>query len=78
MMRKMKLKVVIEPGEVSGYVGSIPALPGCVSQGRTKSILLRNLREAAAAWLEVEQDKTEKLAQQGATPETRHVEVINL
>ena len=55
----MKLKVVIEPGELGGFIGSVPALPGCRSQGATRKELLANLREAAEGWLEAEQDKIE-------------------
>ncbi|CAN5381650.1 hypothetical protein BH11ARM2_BH11ARM2_03390 [soil metagenome] len=58
----VKLKVVVEPGEQGGFVGSIPALPGCLSQGRTHEELLANLREAAEGWLEAEQDKIEAQA----------------
>ena len=37
--------------EEGGYWAEIPALPGCVTQGETKSELESNLREAIAAWL---------------------------
>lgn len=55
----MNLKVIIEPGEDSGFVAHIPALRGCWSQGTTREEALRNVREAAEAWLEAEQDKVE-------------------
>jgi predicted RNase H-like HicB family nuclease len=55
----MVLKVVVQPGEDSGYVAHVPALRGCWSQGRTREEALRNIREAVEAWLEVEQDKAE-------------------
>ena len=32
----MKLKVILEPSEESGYTVHAPSLPGCVSQGETK------------------------------------------
>jgi predicted RNase H-like HicB family nuclease len=56
----MKLKVVIEPGEDSGFVARVPALRGCWSQGRTRDEALANVREAIEAWLEVEQDKADR------------------
>ncbi|PIZ94203.1 HicB family protein, partial [Candidatus Micrarchaeota archaeon CG_4_10_14_0_2_um_filter_49_7] len=31
----MKYKIIIKPGEVSGFVAECPAIPGCVSQGHT-------------------------------------------
>ena len=55
----MTLKIVIDPGEDSGFVAHVPALRGCWSQGSTRDEALTNIREAIAAWLEVEQDKIE-------------------
>lgn len=50
---------MVEAGEQGGFVGSVPALPGCRSQGGTRAELMANLREAAEGWLEAEQDKIE-------------------
>ena len=33
--RVYKYRVVIEPAEEGGYVVTVPALPGCVTQGET-------------------------------------------
>ena len=35
-----------------GYVAVCPALPGCVSQGRTKREVLKNIREAIEVYIE--------------------------
>ena len=56
----MRFKVVTEPGEQSGFVSHIPALPGCWSQGTTREEALNNIREAAEGWLEAQQDKVER------------------
>ena len=56
----MKLKVVTEPGEQSGFVSHVPALPGCWSQGATREEALANIREAAEGWLEAQQDKMDR------------------
>ncbi len=56
----MTLKVMIEPGEDHGFVARVPALRGCWSQGATRDEAIRNVREAIEAWLETEQDKTER------------------
>ena len=56
----MKLKVVIEQGESGLLIGSVPALPGCRSQGASREELLANLKEAAEGWIEVQQDKFER------------------
>lgn len=55
----MTLKVIIEPGEDSGFIAHVPALRGCWSQGPTRDETLANIRDAIAAWLETEQDKGE-------------------
>jgi predicted RNase H-like HicB family nuclease len=39
--------------DAGGYSASIPALPGCHTQGETLEELRANLREAAEGWLAV-------------------------
>ena len=56
----MRFKVITEPGEQSGFVSHVPALPGCWSQGATREEALGNVREAAEGWLEAQQDKIEQ------------------
>jgi predicted RNase H-like HicB family nuclease len=48
----MKLKAVFYPEKEGGYSASVPALPGCHSQGETLEEALANIREAAEGWLE--------------------------
>ena len=38
--------------EDGGYVASVPALPGCVSQGDTRAEALSNIREAIELYVE--------------------------
>ncbi len=49
----MKLHVVIEKDEKGYYVAEVPALPGCLSQGKTYDEAVHNIREAIEGWLEV-------------------------
>lgn len=42
----MKFRVVVRKEPGGGYVVRCPALPGCVSQGRTRREALANIREA--------------------------------
>jgi predicted RNase H-like HicB family nuclease len=51
-MFKQKYIVVIEQDEDGIYVGSVPALKGCHSQGETLDELLGNMKEAIEAHLE--------------------------
>lgn len=48
----MKYRVIIEQDEDDIYVAEVPALPGCISQGKTRDEALANIREAIAAYLE--------------------------
>ncbi len=51
---KRKFTVVVQRDEDGGYIGSIPELPGCLSQGNTREELMQHMQEAAELWLEVE------------------------
>lgn len=53
----MKLHVIIEKDEAGYYVAEVPALPGCLSQGKTKEEALKNIKEAIEGWLEVMESK---------------------
>ena len=48
----MKYTVIIEKGRESGYVAYAPALKGCVSQGRTKAEVQKNIQEAIEVYIE--------------------------
>jgi predicted RNase H-like HicB family nuclease len=48
-----RFTVVLERDEDGLYVASIPALPGCHTQGRSLDQAMRRMREAAELWLEV-------------------------
>ena len=50
--------VIIEEDEDGGYIGKVPELQGCLSQGDTLDELMKNIKEAIELCLEVqEQDK---------------------
>jgi predicted RNase H-like HicB family nuclease len=48
----MRYTVVLENEPDGGYVASVPALPGCVSQGNTRDDAIRNIREAIELYVE--------------------------
>jgi predicted RNase H-like HicB family nuclease len=48
----MKLLVTLERDGSGMIVAECPAIPGCVSQGKTEDEVLANIREAIAACLE--------------------------
>jgi predicted RNase H-like HicB family nuclease len=49
----MRLVITIQRDESGMLVVECPAIPGCVSQGRTEEEALANIREAIAACVEV-------------------------
>ena len=51
-MTTRRYTVVIEPGEDGWLVVECPALPGCISQGRTRAEALANIREAMEGYIE--------------------------
>jgi predicted RNase H-like HicB family nuclease len=48
----MKYRVIIEQDEDGIYVAEVPALPGCISQGKTRDEAITKIKEAIAAYLE--------------------------
>jgi predicted RNase H-like HicB family nuclease len=42
----MDFKIVIEQDEDGWYVVTVPALPGCISQGKTEDEAKKNIAEA--------------------------------
>jgi len=61
----------LEKGEDGYYVVTVPSLPGCISQGKTKKEALENIKEAIELYLEVLQEKELK-----KIPKAEVVEVI--
>jgi antitoxin HicB len=59
----MKLKVLVQPESSGGYSVSVPAMPGCHSQGETLQEALANIREAADLWAEVVAERAAREAQ---------------
>ena len=46
------LPVVLYPGEDGYIIAEVPALPGCISQGKSEREAIANIREAAELCLE--------------------------
>ena len=52
----MRLKIVLEPSDEGGYTVSVPALPGCVSEGDSREEAIANIREAVELFLETDDE----------------------
>ena len=48
----MRYTVLLEPEDDGGFVVSVPALRGCISQGDTREEALANIREAISVYAE--------------------------
>jgi antitoxin HicB len=48
----MKFRVLIEQDEDGMFVAEVPSLPGCISQGKTRSEATDNIKEAIELYLE--------------------------
>jgi len=68
----MKLKIHLEKDESGYYVAECPALPGCVTQGKTLKEATENMKEAIECWLCV---ANQKPARRKKKHLTRHVRV---
>ena len=50
-MKNESIRAVIHKAEEGGYWATIPAFPGCVTEGDTLEETEANIREAAEVWL---------------------------
>ncbi len=70
MMRRTYTAVLV-PDSRDGYVVEVPAVPGCVTYGRTLSQALLNAEDAIRGVLEVLREDGEPLPREGATVTVR-------
>ena len=66
----MKFSVTVDRDEDGVWIVECPAIPGCVSQGKTRGAALDNIKEAITICLEARAEKGSPL-----TVETRQIEV---
>ncbi|CAN5273939.1 hypothetical protein BH23VER1_BH23VER1_17880 [soil metagenome] len=66
----MKFLITIDRDEDGAWVAECPAIPGCVSQGKSRDDALNNVREAIALCLEVRAERGMPLS-----VETREIEI---
>jgi predicted RNase H-like HicB family nuclease len=69
--RPLSFSVVYEADPDGGYVASVPALPGCHTQGETLEEAERNIKEAAIVYLESLLNETGKLPREFRTLQGR-------
>ena len=59
----MKLRVLLEPSDEGGFTATVPALPGCISEGDSREQALANIQEAIELYLEPVDDDAAFLPQ---------------
>ena len=68
----MVFHVILTQAEDGWIVAECPALPGCVSQGKSEKEALDNIKEAIVAWLWAEDRK----AMAALAPNARQPEIV--
>ncbi|MBI4492524.1 MAG: type II toxin-antitoxin system HicB family antitoxin [Chloroflexi bacterium] len=73
-MRRYSVLLIPDPEE-GGYTVTVPALPGCITEGDTLAEALENARDAIQLYLEDLQASGELIPEETAPPELAAVEV---
>ena len=73
-MKRYSVLLIPDPEE-GGYTVSVPALPGCITEGDTFEEALDNVREAIQLYLETLRHLGEPIPEESAPPELAAVEV---
>lgn len=73
--RVLRYTAVFEPDPKEGYTVTIPALPGCISEGDDFESALRNVREAALLYLEALRGRRRHAPRERRTTFTAPLEV---
>ena len=63
----MKYTVILEPGEDGYIIVNVPALLGCITQGKTREEALKNAREAIELYIEVLKEDNEPIPRDTGT-----------
>lgn len=76
-MKAYEYTVLVEPDdEGQGYTVSVPALPGCVTQGRTLDESLIRSREAITGWIEAALKNGEEVPTENEPYQTLRVKLV--
>lgn len=73
----LKYTVIFEPAEKGGYVVSVPALPGCVSQGETFEEATAMIKDAMKGYLEVLKAEKQEIPQEQSNVVITQIAVQN-
>lgn len=73
----LKYTVVFEGADEGGYVASVPALPGCLSQGDTFEEAVKMIKDAISGYLAVLKEKGREIPRESEEVVISKVEVFH-
>ncbi|MCY4333954.1 MAG: type II toxin-antitoxin system HicB family antitoxin [Litoreibacter sp.] len=62
--------MALDDDDGGGYLGFVPDLPGCISDGDTRDEALRNTELALNEWLELQSSREKEIPEPGAAAES--------
>lgn len=75
-MEQLEYTVVVDPDEEgAGYTVTVPALPGCISEGDTLEEALENVKDAIQLYLRMCRQQGEPVPRETVTPQLVKVSV---
>lgn len=60
----LKYTVIFEPAEEGGYTVSVPALPGCISEGDTFEEATKMITDAMKGYLQVLKEEKQEIPEE--------------
>lgn len=81
ILRKKQFKVIIEQGEDGYFIATVPALPGCYTQGKTMKELTKNVKDVIQLCLDEAKENPgylKRIRAFGTEPTFIGMEVVNL
>ena len=73
----LKYTAIFEPAEEGGYVVSVPALPGCISQGETFEDATKMIKDAIKGYLQVLKEEKQEIPQEESNVVIAQISVQN-
>ncbi|MCL6090814.1 MAG: type II toxin-antitoxin system HicB family antitoxin [Candidatus Thermoplasmatota archaeon] len=72
----MRYTVILEPQEEGGYTVTVPALPGCISEGDTREESIENIKDAITLYIKDLRESGEEIPSDIPISEFTEVEII--
>ncbi len=60
----LKYPVIFQPAEEGGFIASVPALPGCATQGETYEEASKMIKDAISGYLAVLKDTKQEIPEE--------------